>query len=273
MGPTGDPPHLAPQYQGQITPEPGPGPVCARSVSIPFLEFCERFWHTLRRGAATDRFDMLAPRRSIPAFLLCLTALVSCAPVRDTAPAPLPPAPVPAPVSLSVAAQPSARPAARWDHLDSGALWTRAALRALDGPAARLPQSVPADVSAWCPQYPVASVSDRKAFWVGLISSLAKHESTWRPGVSGGEGRWHGLLQISPATARGYGCRAATAEALKDGPANLRCGLRIMAQTVARDGVVARKGGGVAADWGPFSQPQKRADIQAWVRRQSYCQA
>ena len=84
-------------------------------------------------------------------------------------------------------------------------------------------------------------------------------------------GQWHGLLQISPATARGYGCNAGTAGALKDGGANLSCGLRIMAVTVPRDGVISAGMRGVAADWGPFHQASKRADIQAITRNSSVC--
>jgi hypothetical protein len=108
---------------------------------------------------------------------------------------------------------------------------------------------------------------------VGLLSSLAKHESTWRPEAAGGGGQWFGLLQISPATARGYGCQARTAEALKDGSANLACAIRIMSVTVPRDGVVAANGRGIAADWGPFHQAKKREEMRTWVRSQPYCAA
>lgn len=170
-----------------------------------------------------------------------------------------------------VAQEPAKLPAARWDQQPQAAVWTEAALSALDGPAAPLVALVPKDIDSWCPAYDTASADDRKAFWVALVSSLAKHESTWRPAVSGGEGRWHGLLQISPATARGYGCTAGDANTLKDGALNLRCGLRIMAATVRRDGVIAAGGGGVAADWGPFSQSAKRDDMSAWTRAQPFC--
>ncbi len=162
-------------------------------------------------------------------------------------------------------------PAARWDEQPQAEKWTRAALAALDGPAAPLVEMVPEDIDAWCPGYGAASEAERKAFWVALVSSLAKHESTWRPRVSGGEGRWHGLLQISPETAQGYGCIAEDAADLKDGALNLRCGLRIMAATVGRDGVIAADGGGAAADWGPFSQAQKREDMADWTSAQPYC--
>jgi len=45
-----------------------------------------------------------------------------------------------------------------------------------------------------------------------------------------------------------------------------------MAFTVKRDGVISRNMRGVAADWGPFHSARKRADMQEWVSKQSYCQ-
>ncbi len=163
------------------------------------------------------------------------------------------------------------RPQVGWDVAPNSDRWTTAALKALDTHGAILPTLVPADIDSYCPRYPSASDAERKAFWVALLSALSKHESTWRPGVSGGDGRWHGLLQISPGTARGYGCKATTAEALKVGADNLACGIRIMAETVPRDGVISAGMRGVAADWGPFHQSRKRTDIQARTKAQPFC--
>lgn len=163
------------------------------------------------------------------------------------------------------------RPSVGWDAAPNSRRWTTAALQALDTHGSALPAMVPGDIDAYCPGYAEASRPERKAFWVSLLSALSKHESTWRPGVSGGDGRWHGLLQISPATARGYGCAATTADELKVGAANLACAIRIMAVTVPRDGVISEGMRGVAADWGPFHQSRKRADIQARTRAQPFC--
>ncbi|MHA7874292.1 transglycosylase SLT domain-containing protein [Roseivivax sp.] len=184
--------------------------------------------------------------------------------------------PDPSPEAVSASSRPKARrdklPNARWGKTGERAVWTRAVLSSLNGHASRLPEVVPADIAAWCPAYPDADRRQREAFWVGLVSTLARHESTYRPRVIGGGGRWHGLLQILPSTARLYGCRADTGAALLDGSANLSCGLRIMARTVARDGVVSDGMRGVAADWGPFHSSAKRGDMMAWTRKQTYCQ-
>lgn len=165
-------------------------------------------------------------------------------------------------------------PRMAWERQRGSALWTRVALSALQGHADALPQSVPRDIAEWCPAYPAAREDQRRAFWVGFASTLARYESGHRAGAVGGGGLYHGLLQILPATAAGYGCRARSGPALQNGAANLSCALRIMARTVQRDGVIARASGrfaGVAADWGPLRSTEKRAEMQAWLKRQSYC--
>lgn len=180
---------------------------------------------------------------------------------------------LPACARTSEPAPPPAPPVMGWDHRPEAAEWTQASFAALESHGAPLVSLVPRDVTAWCPGYPDATEEERAAFWAGMFSALARHESTWNPSAVGGGGRWFGLVQIAPATARGYGCRAGSGDALKDGSANLACAIRIAARTVSRDGVVAASGGGLAADWGPFHSSAKREQMRDWVSRQSYCSA
>lgn len=164
-------------------------------------------------------------------------------------------------------------PHSRWTHQPEHVLWNRTAVSALKTHGAPLVDLVPADIADWCPRYADADDADRRAFWVGFLSALAKHESTYRPHAVGGGGKWYGLLQILPATARGYKCNVGTGEALKNGAANLSCAVRIMAVTVPRDGVIYGRGGrGVAADWGPMRSAAKRADMAGWLKSRPYCQ-
>lgn len=167
---------------------------------------------------------------------------------------------------------PEATYAMRWDHQPGAASWTSTGVAALRSHGAALPATVPQDISTWCPGYVDASRPEREAFWIGLISALAKYESTWNPTAVGGGGRWFGLVQISPATARQYGCKATSGSALKNGADNVSCAIRIMARTVLRDGVVSRGMGGVAADWGPFHHASARNDMMAWTSAQPFCQ-
>lgn len=165
-------------------------------------------------------------------------------------------------------------PEARWDFRDDGQAWSRAAMSALAAHGAVLETLEPRDIDTWCPGYRTAGPVQRRAFWVGMMSALAKHESTWNPRAVGGGGQWYGLLQIYPPTARGYGCRARTGEALKNPADNLSCAVRIMAVTVARDNAIAVHNGrwrGVAADWGPMTNRGKIAEMSAWTRQQDYC--
>ena len=199
-----------------------------------------------------------APNRRARASILALVALTlsACADPADEG------------IAADDAAQ---APVARWDFHPEAPVWTDRSLAMLSTEAAVLTEIVPEDIAAWCPAYAEADRPQRAAFWVGFVSALAHHESTHRPDAVGGGGRWYGLTQILPATARGYGCEADTAGALLDGAANLRCALRIMAHTVVRDDHVATGRLGVAADWGPLVQPRKREDIRDWVRAQDYC--
>ena len=207
---------------------------------------------------------MSLPKRAtttlpLNALAVALAALTACGSAGETQREPL------------AVQQSSVVPVAAWDDLPAGSTWTAAVLSALDGPGRALIDTFPSDAANFCPAFESGGAATRKAFWVSFLSVLAGEESTWREDVSGGDGRWHGLLQISPATARGYGCESSTADGLKSGPANLACGVRIMAATVARDGVIAEGRGGVAADWGPLQRTNQREKIAEFTRRQSYC--
>jgi Transglycosylase SLT domain len=172
-----------------------------------------------------------------------------------------------------VAASAAAMPLMRWDGKPGSDGWTQSTLMAVAQYDQSLAGTVPADVAQWCPGYASASLPDRRAFWVGMFSALAKHESTWNPSAAGGGGQWIGLTQISPATARQYGCEATSVSALKNGSANLACAVRIAAAQVGRDGVVAGGGArGMGRDWAPFRKAAKRADMAGWVSEQAYCQ-
>ena len=168
----------------------------------------------------------------------------------------------------------SALPVMQWDARPEAATWTRAAYAAVASHDAELALTVPADIALFCPDYPKAGLSDRRAFWVGLLSAIAKPESGFNPSASGGSGRYVGLLQISPQTARQYDCTATSGTGLKDGTANLQCAVRIFAPHVGADGMVAGHGNqGIARDWGPFQSTAARHDIADWTSAQDYCRA
>ena len=160
----------------------------------------------------------------------------------------------------------------RWDHHPEAGTWTAAAFVAVAEKDEVLAGRVPEDIAAWCPGYAGAPLDDRRAFWVGLMSAVAKSESSFNPAAAGGGGRYVGLMQISPTTAQANGCDATSAGALKDGGENLECAVEVFSRDVARDGVVAGKGNlGVGRQWMPLRKAGKRAEMAEWTASQPYC--
>ena len=177
-----------------------------------------------------------------------------------------------APAPMSEVVVPDVLPVMGWDARPEAEVWTETTLDALENEGVALLSEIPGDIGTWCPGYVGAAPTERAAFWSGLLSALARHESTWNPAAVGGGGPWFGLVQIAPSTARGYGCDADSGAELQNGAATLECAVRIASHTVLRDGVVAAGGGGLAADWGPFASAEKRAQMAAFTSAQSYCQ-
>ncbi|GHE86215.1 lytic transglycosylase [Aliiroseovarius zhejiangensis] len=159
----------------------------------------------------------------------------------------------------------------KWDEKPQAPAWTDATMKALETHGTILAETVPDDIDAWCPGYKSQDKVGRNAFWTGLLSTLSFYESTWRQTAVGGGGKWYGLVQILPATARGYGCQARSGADLKKGELNLSCAIRIMSVTVPRDNVVSKGMRGVAADWGPFHSKRKREGMRNWIKEQNYC--
>ena len=171
------------------------------------------------------------------------------------------------------AVAPVLTPTMRWDHRPNGTKWTQAGLSAMREHGYHLVQSVPADIDSWCPAYRGAPDHQRELFWVGVLSALSKHESTYRADAVGGGGRYHGLVQISPKSAKWHGCEATTGTELQKGARNLRCAVRMMAQTSERLNAPAKGVAAMARDWGPMHRSGKREDMKGWLREQAYCKA
>lgn len=183
-------------------------------------------------------------------------------------------------LALLSACQPAIEPAesaapevvARWDHRPEAEDWNAAAMRALQTHGAEMLELDPRDFAEFCPAYGTADAEGRAAFWVAFMSGLAQYESGFRPEAAGAGGRYRGLLQILPATARFHGCEMTSASGLYDGATNLACAVRIAARAVVRDGVIATGRGGMAADWPPLRNPRKRSEIAAFTRATPACQ-
>jgi len=202
-------------------------------------------------GDKPGKQSMNASIRPTSSCWLLVLVLAACA-------APEPPAPA------------AAAPVTLWDHRSEADAWTASTMQAL-GRSPRLLAHVPADVDEYCPGYADAGAEDRAAFWAGYLSALAKYESRWNPEAAGAGGRYRGLMQIAPATARNFGCDVG---ALYDGAANLTCAVRILAVEVPARGAIVEgpEGrGGVAAHWPPARRPENRAAIAGFTSGLPQC--
>lgn len=175
---------------------------------------------------------------------------------------------------------------ARWEaKARDGANWTEHTYNRLDELGRVLADSVPADVEQFCANYRNLDRSDRKNFWVYLISSMAELESSHNPETryreafkdAKGNYVWsRGLLQISIESGNGYGCGFRNSEELHDPYKNLDCGIRILSRWVGRDGRIAGKVGGKwrggARYWSVLRTSSKVGKIKGWNQTQRICQ-
>lgn len=160
----------------------------------------------------------------------------------------------------------------RWDHRPEATEWNAAMVEALLDNGQAMLSTTPRDADDFCPGFEEADAEGRAAFWVAFFSGLARYESGWRPEAAGAGGRYQGLLQILPATARFNDCDIDNPRGLYDGATNLACATRIAARAVGRDNVIATGRGGVASDWPPLRNPRKRAEIATFTRALPVCQ-
>lgn len=139
---------------------------------------------------------------------------------------------------------------AAWSDYNSDGSWTRATETAVS--QSGLVKTVPADIREFCPRYQQLSTKERRKFWVGLLSAMAKPESGFKPEITyqerfkDGKGKRvisRGLLQISieSANQKRYDCDIPHAGLLHDPIINLSCGVKILAKWVKEDGVIASK--------------------------------
>jgi hypothetical protein len=138
---------------------------------------------------------------------------------------------------------------AAWAKSNLDGSWTRSAESAVAN--SPLVQLVPKDIVYFCPAYPKLHTLERRKFWVGLLSAMAKPESNFKPqrfyqeNFKDRKGKpviSRGLLQISieSANQERYSCDIAYPAKLHDPTINLACGVKILAKWVKTDGVIAK---------------------------------
>lgn len=177
---------------------------------------------------------------------------------------------------------------ASWDSRSDGAQWTAFTRAALVTDGKALLQVEPADAADYCPAYATLSGEEREAFWLGLLSAMARFESGFRPATSFPESFndrngtpviSRGLLQLSQesANSRLYNCEIGEAEELHDPRTNLTCGAKIMAALVTRDGTIGiQENGrwrGGSAYWSVLrTSSSSNPQIRAYTNGMAVCQ-
>ena len=174
---------------------------------------------------------------------------------------------------------------ARWEAKQrDGVAWSKHVFEQLPVLAPRLLANNPADIAQFCPAYSSLSATDKKNFWVYLISSMAELESGHDPAVTyteafadvnGKRVVSRGLLQISIESGNAYGCAFKTEAELHDPERNLDCGLRILNKWVGNDGTLAGQKGtawqGGARYWSVLRKDPNLGKIKAWNNALRMC--
>jgi hypothetical protein len=173
---------------------------------------------------------------------------------------------------------------ARWEtKTRDGVLWSQHVYNAIPTIAPNLLSRNPADVAHFCPAYASLSASDKKNFWVYLLSGLTELESDFNPAATFTEnfrdqnGRLVesvGLLQLSIGDAAIYGCRFRSTADMEDPYKNLDCGLKILNRWVGSDRAIGGRNGaaflGGARYWSTLRAP-KLSTVEGWTRALRMC--
>lgn len=195
-------------------------------------------------------------------FSATLVGFASKPPPQDPVPAP-PPVTQPVPYGF----------VADWPNPE----WTEIVSEALEIHGKDLFKTTPQDASTY--GFKGGSHDSIKQFYIMLISSMVRYESSFRPSVNTYEcrktcvyekcryveGRGYcmlgghsldgglvisrGLLQISLQSAQGYGCPLKKPEELNDIAKNLTCGVIILNRWVAKDKMIGTSKKGGARYW------------------------
>ncbi|PUE24775.1 transglycosylase SLT domain-containing protein [Limnohabitans sp. Jir72] len=174
---------------------------------------------------------------------------------------------------------------AAWAKKNIDGTWTAAAEKAVS--ASSLTSSVPIDIVKFCPAYETKSIEERKVFWVGLLSIIARPESNFEADAkyiekfNDSKGKRvvsRGLLQISveSASQKRYSCGLKIAEDLHNPSVNLACGVKILDAWVKNDNVIATYGKnpsrGGARYWSTLREKNNHLqELTSFTRSLSVC--
>lgn len=169
---------------------------------------------------------------------------------------------------------------AEWDKLPSGREWTSITLKAMDDLGGELlSMEAPKDAHDYCPRFTKLTRDQKKAFYVGLLSSMARLESGLNPKTAftekfkdakGKRVVSRGLLQMSEESAKHYGCPIAKGSDLHQPKHNLRCAVAALNKWVSLDRRIGYGKLGGARYWAVL-RPALKGKIQAQTKSLPFC--
>jgi hypothetical protein len=132
------------------------------------------------------------------------------------------------------------------------------------------------DMNEFCPGWEKfrRSRDARAAFLMNFVAAIVKTESSWNTNTAGDGGKSKGLLQLTVASDRKYGCACNDLQNdadLHNPIKNLKCGTRMILWHMASDSTVGRGDAsnplGIARSFGPFRNGRgEREDIKRRVK-------
>ena len=184
-------------------------------------------------------------------------------------------------------------PIAVWDKRKQAQRWTKFVLTALDKEGKDLLANTPRDVREWCAGYSKLDMRGKKAFWVALVSTMAAHESSFKPNAyhqekfndsSGSPVVSRGLLQLSVESSRAVGCsNIEVYQDLYDPETNLTCGVRMLNRYIGKDSRIfgrnvtvqgkVVKWAGASRYWGIYRLQRMNTEMRKVTRRLWFCKA
>lgn len=139
-----------------------------------------------------------------------------------------------------------------WGRSSERDKWSRAVLEVVRANKRTLDRAK--DVETFCPGYRKATTRAQEMCWLIIMSAISKKESDFKPGTTLTED--NGDVSVGLLAMSGHQCRnAPTIRALKNPVENVKCGTRLMAKLVVRDGYISRGRGGGGANWSVVRSP------------------
>lgn len=154
-----------------------------------------------------------------------------------------------------------------WDQTQNDSAWNAAMLSSLQAQGDGLVNTVPSDITRYCPGYTKANTEQRRHFWAGVMRIAKQVDKDNNPLAQPAVKQVTGLASYSSRANADSGCTDTTG--------NGACAMRIMSDHIIQDGAlfgdVSSGWRGLARQWMPFRSKAVQNDVTNWAMGQKYC--